>query len=72
MKKEEFLVRKILIWILGLIPVIGSFTVINRIEPYIFGLPFIIFWAAAWLILTSLCLYITSIIQDRQEGEINE
>ncbi|MDQ0247320.1 hypothetical protein J2S09_004969 [Bacillus fengqiuensis] len=59
---------KILIWILGLIPVIGAFTVVNRIEPYIFGLPFIVFWATAWLILTSVFLSITNILLDRQEG----
>ncbi|MFC3882389.1 DUF3311 domain-containing protein [Bacillus songklensis] len=59
---------KILIWILGLIPVIGAFTVVNRIEPYIFGLPFIVFWATAWLILTSVFLSITNILLDKQEG----
>lgn len=58
---------KKLVWILILLPIIGSFTVINRIEPYIFGLPFIVFWATAWLILTSVCLYITSVIQERHE-----
>jgi hypothetical protein len=58
---------KILIWLLSLIPAIGSLTVINRVEPYVFGLPFIVFWATAWLILTSVCLYISSIIQDKKE-----
>jgi hypothetical protein len=58
---------KILIWLLSLIPAIGSLTVINRVEPYVFGLPFIVFWATAWLILTSICLYISSIIQDKKE-----
>jgi hypothetical protein len=59
---------KVLIWILALIPIIGAFTVVNRIEPYIFGLPFIVFWATAWLVLTSVFLYITNILIDRQEG----
>ncbi|MBT2733734.1 DUF3311 domain-containing protein [Bacillus sp. ISL-7] len=59
---------KVLIWILAIIPIIGAFTVVNRIEPYIFGLPFIVFWATAWLVLTSLFLYITNILIDRQEG----
>ncbi|MEH7081767.1 DUF3311 domain-containing protein [Neobacillus drentensis] len=59
---------KVLIWILAIIPIIGAFTVVNRIEPYIFGLPFIVFWATAWLVLTSLFLYITNILLDKQEG----
>ncbi|MGG3191804.1 hypothetical protein ABEP42_27880 [Priestia megaterium] len=58
---------KILMWILGLVPVIGAFTVVNRIHPYIFGLPLIVFWATAWLILTSVFLSITNILIDRQE-----
>jgi hypothetical protein len=58
---------KILIWLLSLIPAIGSLTVINRVEPYVLGLPFIVFWATAWLILTSVCLYISSIIQEKKE-----
>lgn len=59
---------KVLIWILAIIPIIGAFTVVNRIEPYIFGLPFIVFWATAWLVLTSVFLYIINILIDRQEG----
>jgi hypothetical protein len=59
---------KVLLWILGLIPVIGAFTVVNRIEPYIVGLPFNVFWATAWLILTSVFLSITNILLDKQEG----
>ncbi|ABS21106.1 DUF3311 domain-containing protein [Bacillus cytotoxicus] len=65
--------KKVFVWILGLLPVIGSFTVVNRVKPYVFGLPFIVFWAAAWLVLTSVCLYVMSIIQDRQEeGKLDE
>ncbi|MGE7761431.1 DUF3311 domain-containing protein [Peribacillus sp. NPDC097895] len=58
--------KKIIV-LLSVIPAIGSLSVINRVEPYIFGLPFIIFWSTAWLIFTSICLYISSVICDRQE-----
>ncbi|MCM3117714.1 DUF3311 domain-containing protein [Neobacillus sp. MER 74] len=58
---------KVVIWILAIIPIIGAFTVVNRIEPYIFGLPFIVFWATAWLVLTSVFLLITNILLDKQE-----
>ncbi|MCH6269380.1 DUF3311 domain-containing protein [Neobacillus citreus] len=53
--------------ILTIIPAIGSLTVINRIEPYVLGLPFIVFWSALWLVLTSVCLYICNAIYDKQE-----
>ncbi|WP_440970652.1 DUF3311 domain-containing protein [Peribacillus frigoritolerans] len=58
--------KKIIV-LLSVIPAIGSLSVVNRVEPYIFGLPFIIFWSTAWLILTSICLYISGVICDRQE-----
>ncbi|MFI8495747.1 DUF3311 domain-containing protein [Peribacillus butanolivorans] len=60
---------KKLIVLLSIIPAIGSLTVINRVEPYILGLPFIIFWSAAWLVITSICLYISSVICERMEGK---
>ncbi|MBZ5753371.1 MULTISPECIES: DUF3311 domain-containing protein [Metabacillus] len=62
---------KKLIILLSIIPAIGSLTVINRVEPYILGLPFIVFWSASWLILTSICLYISCILYDRKEREEN-
>ncbi|TCP17537.1 uncharacterized protein DUF3311 [Scopulibacillus darangshiensis] len=58
---------KKLIVLLSIIPTVGSLTVINRVEPYILGLPFIVFWATAWLILTSVCLYISCVIYERKE-----
>ncbi|HWO97256.1 MAG TPA: DUF3311 domain-containing protein [Bacillus sp. (in: firmicutes)] len=63
---------KKLIILLSVIPAIGSLTVINRVEPYILGLPLVVFWAAAWLILTSISLYISCILYDRQEQEENK
>ncbi|WP_066370692.1 DUF3311 domain-containing protein [Neobacillus fumarioli] len=56
-------------WIalLTILPAIGSLTVVNRIEPYVFGLPFIVFWSTLWLILTSVCLIACNFIYDRKE-----
>ncbi|AZU60188.1 DUF3311 domain-containing protein [Neobacillus mesonae] len=55
-------------WIalLTIIPAIGSLTVINKIEPYVLGVPFIVFWSTAWLILTSVFLFICNAIYDKQ------
>jgi len=30
---------------------------VNRIEPLIFGLPFVLFWILLWVILTPACLF---------------
>ncbi|MFC7395011.1 DUF3311 domain-containing protein [Scopulibacillus cellulosilyticus] len=49
--------RKIL-FLISLIPIICSFIVINRVEPYILGIPIILFWMILWLILTSGFLYV--------------
>ena len=45
-----------LIHVLAFIPflgVLGGIFFANRVEPYILGLPFILFWIVAWVILTS-------------------
>lgn len=53
--------------ILTILPAIGALTVVNRVEPYILGLPFIIFWSTLWLVLTSACLIACNIMYDRRE-----
>lgn len=55
------------IFLLTIIPAIGSLTVVNKVEPYILGLPFIVFWSTLWLILTSVCLIACNVIYDRKE-----
>ncbi|MGE7184465.1 DUF3311 domain-containing protein [Peribacillus sp. NPDC006672] len=45
-----------LYYLLALIPVIGllgGIVFANRVTPYIFGLPFILFYIVLWVILTS-------------------
>ncbi|NHC40455.1 DUF3311 domain-containing protein [Bacillus sp. MM2020_1] len=53
--------------LLSVIPFIGSLTVMNRVEPYILGLPFIIFWSAAWLILSAVCMGISNLLYPIEE-----
>ena len=41
---------------LALLPVIGMLAGIplaNRVEPYVFGLPFLLFWIVAWVVIIS-------------------
>lgn len=42
----------------------------NRIEPYVLGLPFILFWIALWMVLSSFILLVVyKLDPDNQEGE---
>ena len=46
--------------ILGAIPfvmLVFALPLVNRINPVIFGLPFILFWILAWVMLTPLILF---------------
>lgn len=55
--------------LLSVIPFIGSLTVMNRVEPYVLGLPFIIFWSVSWLLLTAVCLGISNVLYPADEGD---
>lgn len=36
--------------------VCGLVPLVNRVTPYVLGLPFFVFWVALWTVLTSLCM----------------
>jgi hypothetical protein len=47
------------VYLLGLLPFLGFFVGIffaNRVEPYVLGLPFVMFWIAMWVVLTSVIM----------------
>ncbi|WP_312886206.1 DUF3311 domain-containing protein [Bacillus sp. NTK034] len=57
--------------LLLLIPFIGMCVLLpaaNRIEPYILGLPFLLFWIAVWMILSSVILFIVYKLDPANEG----
>ncbi|MFJ7746061.1 DUF3311 domain-containing protein [Peribacillus sp. NPDC097295] len=42
----------------------------NRVEPYVLGLPFILFWIALWMVLSSFILLVVyKLDPDNQGGE---
>ena len=48
-----------LIHALGALPfvgILGGIIFANRVEPFVLGLPFILFWAVAWIVLTSVIM----------------
>jgi hypothetical protein len=62
--------------ILGAIPfltLVFALPLVNRIKPVIWGLPFILFWILAWVLLTPLILFVAYILERRinksEEGD---
>jgi hypothetical protein len=62
--------------ILGAIPFITmvfALPLVNRIEPIILGLPFLLFWLLAWVMMTPLILFVAYILEKKYnkpaEGE---
>lgn len=48
-----------LIHLLAALPFLGilvGITFANRVEPFVFGLPFILFWIVMWVVLTSIIM----------------
>ncbi len=57
--------------LLLIIPFIGMcvlLPVANRIEPYILGLPFLLFWIVLWMILSSVILFIVYKLDPANKG----
>lgn len=47
-------------WLFAALPVSAlsvAIPFVNRIEPRILGLPFLLFWIVAWVALTPVCLW---------------
>lgn len=56
--------------IMPFLGVLGFLPLVNRIEPYVLGLPFLLFWIALWMVLSSVILYVIYRLDpDNQEDE---
>lgn len=59
--------------LLLIIPFIGMILCLplaNRIEPYVLGLPFLLFWIVLWMVLSSVIMAIIyKFDPDNKEGE---
>jgi uncharacterized membrane protein len=52
---------RVITYLLGVVPVLGFFVGIffaNRVTPYVLGMPFVMFWIAGWVALTSLIMLV--------------
>ena len=61
--------KKIVLVLISLIPAIGANTMINKVEPYVLGMPFDLFYAAMWSVLTSLFLLIVYLLDPANKVE---
>ncbi|HLO11702.1 MAG TPA: DUF3311 domain-containing protein [Pseudoneobacillus sp.] len=62
------------LYFLAFIPVVGfliGVPIVNRIEPYVLGLPFSMFWIVLWVILSSLTIFILYRF-DQHDEEMSE
>ena len=50
-----------LIYLLAALPflgILGGIVFANRVEPFVWGMPFILFWIVMWVVLTSVIMAI--------------
>jgi hypothetical protein len=63
---------------LALVPAIamlGGVPFANRVEPYVLGLPFLLFWIVLWVVLTSVimwCILVLDRARDRAAGIVDD
>ncbi|GIO06780.1 membrane protein [Brevibacillus reuszeri] len=46
---------------LGVVPflgMLGGIPFVNQVEPYVLGMPFVLFWIVLWVALTSLIMFV--------------
>jgi hypothetical protein len=44
--------------VLPFLGMLGGIPFVNRVEPYVLGMPFLLFWLVAWVIVTSVIMAI--------------
>ena len=59
---------KKLLYALSAIPAIGSLSVINKVEPFVLGMPFVLFWTILWVFLTAIFLLIVNKLDPANKG----
>jgi hypothetical protein len=44
---------------------LGGIPFVNRVEPYVLGLPFLLFWIVMWVVLTSVTMSVILLLDRR-------
>ncbi len=53
---------------LALVPpvgMLGGIPFANRVEPYVLGLPFLLFWVVLWVVLTAAVMAVVAALDER-------
>jgi hypothetical protein len=61
-----------LIHVLAVLPflgILGGIFFANRVEPFVLGLPFILFWILTWVILTSVIMATIYFLDPANKGD---
>lgn len=61
--------------ILALLPtlgLLGGVTFANRVEPYVLGLPFLLFWVVMWVVATSLIMALITALDAGQPDDAGD
>jgi len=61
--------------VLGAIPfvmLVFALPLVNRIHPVVLGLPFILFWILAWVMLTPLILFFAYRLEQKDDSDEGE
>ncbi|MFM1651877.1 DUF3311 domain-containing protein [Brevibacillus sp. B_LB10_24] len=59
------------IHVLALLPfigILGCITLVNKVTPYVLGMPFLLFWIVLWTVLTSLIMFIVYRLDPANRG----
>jgi hypothetical protein len=61
------------VYLLAALPflgLLGGIPFVNRVTPFVLGLPFILFWIVVWVVLTSVIMWVIYATDPRnREGE---
>jgi hypothetical protein len=59
-----------LLAVLPFLGLLGGIPFVNRVTPFVLGLPFILFWIVVWVVLTSVIMWVIySLDPVNREGE---
>jgi hypothetical protein len=53
-----------------IIALIAALPLVNRVEPLVFGLPFVLFWILAWVVATPACLGLAYFLVRSPKSEV--
>ncbi len=59
-------------FVLAILPFVGMLVLIpfvNRVEPYILHMPFLLFWIVLWVAITSLCMTVVYFTDPANKSE---